>query len=619
MAEGSLCNLMSIPGAIVGTAMYMSPEQARGERLDVRSDIFSFGTTLYEMLSGRRPFEAKSAAEIISAILTREAPPPDRAGAPKELGRIIQRCLEKDRERRYQTVREVVIDLENAQREMESERAGASSKAETVWRRTLTARQPEIKSLAVLPFKSLDREAKEDYLGLGIATDIITRVSQSGGLTVRPASAVRQYVNQEIDALAAARELNVDAVLDSQFQLVGDRLRVNVNLLRAADGTTLWAEKFDERFTDIFAIQNKVSEQVAQRLRLRISPAEQAMLTKRYTSDSKAYNYYAKAMYHFGNGISYPSPRQESDLAVDFFNKAIELDREYALSHAQLGHAYANIALYHENSPALIEQAKQELGIAEKLDPQLAEVHVARAFILDSQYERWQAEAAIRELRLAQQLDPHVGHSEIAVHYYHLGLEEHGVKEMDIALNVAPNNDRIKTAYVNLYFSTGRPDEALEARKRLFNRGPDLRYYLEKGMVKEAEPLAEQAYPHDLRENLVNLGNLVAAQPLKNQALLLALQGKHRKAEAAIPSIVEKAPKNKGYHHLTYDIARVYALGGRSEEALKWLRETVKEGFPCYPLFARDPFLDRIRNDPAFVQFMTDMKTRWEGYKRLFE
>ena len=464
-----------------------------------------------------------------------------------------------------------------------------------------------IRSIAVLPFKSLNQEVKEDYLGLGIAGDIITKVSQSGELTVRPTSAVRKYFNEEMDALAAARELQVDAVLDSTFLHVGDRLRVSVNLLRVADGASLWAETFDERFTDIFAIQDKVSQQVAQRLRLRLSPAQQARLTKRYTSNPEALNYYAKAMYHSYNILPDLNTRSESSLAVELFKRAIDLDAKYALAHAQLGYAYARIAVFQEDSPALIEQAKQEVGIAETLDPQLAEVHVARCFIVFSQYEGWQVEAAIRELRLAQQFDPNVGHSELADLYNHIGLEQQAVEEFESALKVDPNNDRIKEVYAGEYFQQARPDEGLEARKRFFNRGPDLIYYLEKRMVKEAEPLVEQEYQDPNRPWM-----------REYRALLLALQGEYQKAEAMVPSLLEKVRRIRGYHHSTYTLARIYALRGKSEEAVKWLRVTVQEGFPCYPLFARDSFLDRIRQDSAFMRFMAEMKTRWEGYQREF-
>ena len=649
----------TIPGMVMGSVAYMSPEQARGLELDARTDIFSLGVVLYEMVAGEAPFQGLTRSDVLAALLKSEPPPlshylPD---VPRELEQAVSKALCKNQEERYQTVVELQRDLRNLRQKLEtgdwfSGRTGlgeSEAKQELelgapatvaqgqerrrglltsrrlpaisalallvlaalsyllLFRGSPTANFPEIKSLAVLPFRSLNQEAKEDYLGLGIATDIITKISQSGELTVRPPSAVRKYVKNEMDALKAARELKVDGVLDSTYLQVGDQLRVTVNLLRVEDGSSLWAEKFDERFTDIFAIQDKVSQQVARRLRLTLSPAQQARLTKRHTSNLEAYNYYAKALYYSDNIYPDLRTRPESDLAVDLFEKAIELDPKYALAHAQLGYACARIAVFQEDSPALIEQAKQELGIAERLDPQLAEVHAARYFIVFSQYEGWQVEAAFRQLRLAQQLDPNAGHFELADLYNHIGLEEQAVEEFETALKVDPNSDRIKGGYIDEYYQSARPDEALAASKRFFNRGPDFRYYLEKRMVKEAAPLVEQRFQNEPS----------SAWALANHGLLLALQGKHREVEAAVPAIL-KGRRNRGYHHVTYHLARIYALRAKSEEALKWLRVTVQEGFPCYPLFLRDSFLDRIRHDPAFIQFMEEMKARWEGYQREF-
>jgi TolB-like protein len=616
------------------------------------------------MACGRSPFARETEAETISAILRDE---PSWAELPVELQPIVARSLKKDAEERYQTAKDLLRDLKGLQRRLELETDGHSaiekfgtprssdkssdertdmrqarqtSNADyfvaTVKRHKLTAavvlavllisvitivlrnywRQTpivntRIESIAVLPLRSLNPEADDVYLGLGVADSIIAKMGQISELTVRPTSAVRKYANQEVDALQAARELKVDAVLDSTFLRVGDQLRVSVNLLRVEDGASLWAERFDERFTDIFAIQDRVSQQVAQRLRLKLNPAEQARLTKRYTSNPEAYNYYAKAMYHFRNISPDLNTRPESDLAVDLFKKAIELDPQYALAHAQLGYAYVRIAVFQEDSDALIEQAKRELAVAERLDPQLAQVHTARYFIAFSQYEDWQVETGIRELRLAQQLDSNVGHSELGDLYVHIGLDKQAAEEYQISLKLDPNDDEIKRAFINQYFITARPDEGLDANKSLFNRGPDLMYYLEKRMLKEAAPLIEEEYQKDPS----NVESWVA---IKYRALWPALQGRHAEAQAAIPSIVTKARKIRGYHHLTYDIARTYALGSKSEEAVKWLRVTVKEGFPCYPLFARDSYLDPIRNDPGFLQFMAEMKTRWEGYQREF-
>ena len=194
--------------------------------------------------------------------------------------------------------------------------------------------------------------------------------------------------------------------------------------------------------------------------------------------------------------------------------------------------------------------------------------------------------------------------------YYHVGLDEQAAKEFEFALEGDPTSDAIKGAYANFYLNSARPDEWLALNQRLFGRGPGLRYYLEKGMLKEAAQLIE-------KESAGNSDGPLR-RPSLNKALFLALQSRHSEAQADVPRIIEKAPRNKGYHHLTYDIARIYALDGKGEEALKWLRITAQEGFPSYTLFARDSFLDPIRKDPAFIQFMAEMKTRWEGFRREF-
>lgn len=467
---------------------------------------------------------------------------------------------------------------------------------------------PPIRSIAVLPLKSLNPDTNDQYLGLGIADSIISRISQIGELTVRPTTAIRKYVNVEVDSLQAAREQQVDAVLDGTVQRSGDRLRISVNLLKVGDGSSLWADTFNLSFNDIFAMQDEVSQQIVARLRLKLNEKEAARLAQRNTSDPEAYNYYAKGMYHFDNISPSLSTRSESDLAIELFKKAIELDPNYALAHAQLGYTYSRKAVFQEENPALIEQAKEELAIAERLKPQLAEVHAARCFIAFSQYEGWQVETAIRELRLAQAIAPNVGHLELADLYNHIGLEQQATEEFELALKVDPNNQFIKAAYVGEYYQQALPDDALEASKRLFNRGPDHRYYLEKRMVKEAEPLLQKELEKDSDNTY----------PRSLQILLLALQGKHDEAQSGAQAFLKTLRINRGYHHYTYIVARIYALDGKSEEALKWLRVTVKEGFPSYPLFQRDPFLDPIRKDADFTKFLAEMKERWEGFRREF-
>ncbi|HJX93473.1 MAG TPA: protein kinase [Pyrinomonadaceae bacterium] len=641
--EAETQSMMTAPGTIMGTMPYMSPEQVRAEVLDGRSDIFSFGVVLYEMLSGRQPFANRSGAEVISAIL-KDEPPTLLGSAPEELQRIVRKCLEKDRNLRYQHAAEVRVDLQRLGRDSEPASLNISAKPEAkdkidrttpsrtrirftlrslivpaaiivvafiaaalfYFPRAKTAGPLAIKSLAVLPLKSLD--AGENYLGLGIADAVIRRISQTGELTVRPTSAVRRYLTEDADVLTAARQLNADAVLDGSVQRAGDVLRVSVNLLRTADGSSLWADHFDMRMTDIFTIQDTVAQQVATRLRLQLDPSQQARLTKRYTSNPIAYDFYMKGFIGFDQRISLTKAQWEP--TIDFFKRAIEADPNFALAHAQLAYTYATIAVFIEpTEPAWAERAKEEINLAQTLDPQLAEIHLARAQLLFSSFEGYQGEAAVREVSLAQQLNPDTGHAELAFLYLHLGLVDLGSSELQRAAEIDPTSEFVKGLTVLKYVVGSKYDEYAAHRERYHVDEAEAWYLMGTSRLDEAQKSIEEwtaKKPDEIR-----LPN--------NKALLLALKGDFRAAEAAIAGILSRHPaKDPLYHHAAYDIACIYALEGKSAEAVKWLRETSATGFPCYPLFERDAYLNKIRLAPEFIQFMTEMKAQNELYKREF-
>lgn len=464
-----------------------------------------------------------------------------------------------------------------------------------------------INSIAVLPFTNTGGNPEMEYLSDGISESLINNLSQVPGLRVIARSSSFKYKGKEIDLQEVANTLGVESVITGRVVQRDQDLSINIELVNARDKTQTWGQQYTRPASDLPALLSEISGDVVGQLRLRLTPTEQQRLGHGHTSNAEAFNYYAKGMYHFHNIRADLGSRQESDLAVDLFKEAIRLDPNYALAHAQLGYTYTRVAVFLENNPALIDEAKKELAIAERIDPQMAEVHAVRSFIAFSQYEGWQVEDAIRELRLAQKLDPNVGHSELGDLYIHIGLEEQAQQECETALRGDPNNEEIKTFYLNQFVITARPDEYLRLNQKFFNRGPDFIYYLEKRMADESERLVEQTFQKEPS----------SPWALAHRALLLALRGKLQEAEAMIPLIV-KARKNRGYHHVTYNIARIYALAGKSDEAVKWLRVTSKEGFPCYPLFARDSYLDHIRSDSAFVQFMAEMKTRWENYKNEF-
>jgi TolB-like protein len=629
-------------GVVMGTAAYMSPEQARGQTVDVRTDIFSLGMVLYELLTGRLPFDGPTIYDVMAALVSdKEAPPVSRyaQGIPAELERIVGKALRKSPDERYQSTRDLLLDLQALRQRLEFEKsnpamplkdddparrrgsrvsprmlAGAAAVLICAvgaigffwWRQVYQAGEPEIKSLAVLPLKPLDEG--DDYLGLGIADAAIRRVSQTGRVIVRPTSAVRRYLKEDVDALTAAKQLGVDSVLEGSFQRAGDRLRVSVNLLRCSNGASLWSDQFEIQMADIFAVQDTVAQQVASHLRLQLDAAQLAKLTKPYTSNPAAYDFYLKGSYAFDQRIR--DSTRLVPVAIDNYKKAIELDPNFALAHAQLAYAYATRGVFQEPSQrAWIELATGEIAQAQALDPQLAETHVARFQILYSEFEGYQADAAARELLLANQLNPNTAHRELAYIYSHLGLEDLATRELARALEVDPTNESLKDSALLLYETQGRYDDYAADRIVDHVGRVEVLYLMSKGRLDDAQKAID-----DWAAKEPNMAELPATE-----AVLLAAKGDFGAAEAQIPVVLARHPlKDPLYHHAAYDIGCVYAMEGKSADAVKWLRESAVWGFHLYPRYTRDHLLDRIRQTPEFIQFLADMKAENDRYRHEF-
>jgi serine/threonine-protein kinase len=665
------------PGVVMGTVAYMSPEQARGDTVDARTDMWSLGVVLYEMITGCSPFAGITSNEIISAILSKELPTPLARYSrvvPHRLEEIVEKALAKNRNERYQTSKDLLIDLRRLKQSLDlqagmertssaekihvatsdgdvtnetseqgsvgttqrvssaeyivnqvkSHKRGATAIAAVMllaiatgvliyaWRlKHVAASAPtEIKSLAVLPLKSLD--GGENYPGVGIADAVIRRISQTGQLTVRPTSAVLKYLKEDTDSLAAARQLNADAVLEGSVQRAGDRLRVSVNLLRTSDGASLWADNFDMTASDIFVIEDKVAQQVVTRLQLHIDAAQQARLNEKYPTNPLAYESYIKGIFSLDErGYGEEAMSQMGD-TIGFFKKAIAIDPKYALAHAQLAFAYVWTALFIEPVDSKwADLARQEIKRSQELTPEIAETHVARALLLSSAYEGYQNEAAIREMLLARQINPNHSAGDLAAMYGHIGLEDQAARELQRVLAIDPTSQSLKQLTVILPYLRGQPDEYLSAHQKLSPTAGGFMpwYLLRKDRLDEAQKSIGEGLTRDPNDNDL----------LMQQAVLLALKGNFSEAQARVPGILSKIhPNDWSRHHSTYDAACIYALSGNIEEAVKWLKETAATGFPNYPLFARDPFLDRIRQSPEFIQFIAEQKAQWEKSRQEF-
>jgi len=626
-------------GAIVGTVPYMSPEQARGAAVDARSDIWSLGCLLYEMLAGRSPFTGPTTSDVLVGILDKEpAPlsaPPHNISA--ECDWIITKTLRKDADERYQKTEELLTDVRRLQEKLAleshqeralppprpsrpSSRIGAAVLAALLiagaigavwyWRpRPASSSTTTARSLAVLPLKSLD--AGDNYLGLGIADAVIRRTSQTGGMIVRPTSAIQRYMTEDLDALTAARQLSTDVVLEGSVQRAGDRLRVSVNLLRVVDGASLWADNFDLRTTDIFEIQDRVAREVASHLQLRIDPARQARLGRRPTTSPQAYEYYLRGLHRLDQRMSFSVA--EKGGAIDFFNRAIEADPDFALAHAQLALAYATGAVFRQpGAPETDDRARVEIARAQALDPDLPEIAMARASLLRSRFGGFRSDEAVRVLLAAQRIDANVGNAELTYNYTHLGLAELAERAGERALGIDPTSDYAKRQLIASYEMSAQWDKRRAAQLRFFPSEPmDAWTLLTVGRLDDARRVVDLGVASDS-------SNAFALARMK--AVLDAVQGDLRSAKAAIPSMLSRHPvKDPFYHHTAYYVACIYAAEANSAEAVKWLREAVATGFLVYPLFERDALLDKIRKAPEFVQFMKELKATVDGYRREFE
>jgi tetratricopeptide (TPR) repeat protein len=333
-------------------------------------------------------------------------------------------------------------------------------------------------------------------------------------------------------------------------------------------------------------------------------------VTKRHTANALAYEFYLKGLYNFDQRMTLTD--SQMDATIEYFKNATDADPDFAAAHAHLAYAYAIKAVFQEPTEVVwAERARSEITRAQALDPQLPEIELARWQLLFSRYEGFQGEAAVRAILAAQRLDPEIGHAELGYLYTHLGLPDLAARALERALEIDPTSEFARLQMLAMYEMSGQYEEWLAASRRFQPNQPiDPLYFLGTGRLDEAERAIEAAAARD------RFGQFLL---LPDKAILAALKGDFRTAEAAIPTLLSRHPvKDPFYHHAAYVIARIYALEGKSGEAVKWVREAVASGFSTYALFERDAHLNRVRQAPEFIEFMSEMKATTDRYRREF-
>jgi serine/threonine-protein kinase len=441
-------------GSLLGTVEYMSPEQVRGEKVDHRSDIFSLGVLLYEMLTGQLPFKGDYVAGVVYSIIN-ESPEmldrhrPDISG---EFQKIVDGALEKDPEIRYQKINELVADLRKCQ---SGQLVDKPSK--------------HYPSIAVLPFRDMSAQKDQEYLCDGVAEDIINALTHLEGLQVVARTSAFSYRGRDIDIREIGRKLNVQSLLEGSIQKTGDRLRITAQLINVSDGYHIWSERYDRRLEDVFAIQDEISLNIVDRLKVRLLGEERAKLVKRGTANQEAYMLYLKGRYFWNR-------RYEGGLqkAIEHFQQAIEKDPGFALAYSGLADCFGVLGTYGFLPPKeAFTRARKAAERALEIDNSLAEAVTSLSFI--NMYFDWDWPAAESGYKRAIELNPNYATTH---HWYGLllsivGRFDESIKELKRARELEPLEHVINAMAGLMFYLARRYDEALDQYYKVIEMDPN--------------------------------------------------------------------------------------------------------------------------------------------------
>jgi TolB-like protein len=588
------------PGTVLGTASYMAPEQVRGQATDARSDIFSFGVVLYEMLSGRRPFTGDSAVETMNAILRDDAPALDpNLGVSPALERIVRRCLEKRPDLRFPNARDLAFALESVG---PAAAPAAASRGERPRR-----------SIAVLLFKDLGGAAENAHLGLGLADATITELASMKSLLVRPTASILRYRDRPTDPEIAGRELGVDAVVDGSFQRSGSRLRVTVQLVRTSDGRSLWGAKIDTSLDDIFRMQDEVSRKIAEALNVELTPEDERRLKPAGVASGRAYELYLKGRLELCTDTTLPNV----NAAIECFEQALELEPGFALAQLGLADAYARMdfSIDPEGDWYARAEATCQRALAQSAD--LPEGRYLRGRLLWHPRRGWDGAGAMREFSAAIAGRPSLNeaHHFLGQLLNHLGLLPESEAAFVRALAIDPQD---QYAHIHLGLSRylqGRFAEALEGIERPAAQTPT-----PWGLYQSALCQLHLGRRGDAAATIERLSRQFPGNVLlfSLRGLIGALEGDASRAREQVELVVRNRKLFGHYHHAQYDVACIEASLGNTAGALGWLRDAARNGFPCTPFFVADSWLESLREEPEFQRLIAELTREREGYSRLY-
>jgi serine/threonine-protein kinase len=610
-------------GTTLGTIAYMSPEQTRGDAVDARSDIWSLGVIIYEMLTGQLPFKGEYESAVIYSILNDSQEPVTalRTGVPMELERIINKMLSKKITERYASVEDLLVDLQKVSKEIESDiKTSGSNKNKKALNKKyilgsaiifilctiilfllnpLSEDDHIIKSLAVLPLDNFSHDPNQEYFVDGMTEALITELSKIQSLTVISRTSVMQFKGTKKTVPQIAKELNVDAIIEGSALLLNDKVRITAQLVDAFDKHR-WAESYDRNLKDVFTIHHEVALDIAREVQKNITSQDKTPSPNQYPKNSEVYQLYLKGRY-FVNLYTYESHKK----AIQYFKQVINLDPDFALGYAGLADVYGTWSALELPRTVAIAKSKEYVMKALELDESLAEAHTTLGYI-KMNYD-WDWQGAEKELRRAIQLNPNYAFAHHILSHYLLlmGQNDESLEVSKRALELAPLDMEINGHLGFHYYWTREYDKAIEQYIKTLEIDPNYpwahsnlgRAYKEMGWYSKSIEKFKQAL------SLIGKND---ADIFSNLGNVYAVSGNREKALEIINELVEQS---KQKYIPSKCIADVYVGLGEKDKAFEWLEKAFNER----DLELMSPLLDPIREDPRFIDIMHRMNLPMEN------